>query len=74
MIGDGSSRQESTQPIRYASIDEENLHAVTNAAKHFGVTAKRDDYAATRVTTLRLPALSSDTRATQSHRSMAQHA
>lgn len=26
------------------------------AAKHFGVTAKRDDYAAARVTTLRLPA------------------
>ncbi|MFI5506165.1 LAGLIDADG family homing endonuclease [Mycobacterium sp. NPDC051804] len=54
MIGDGSSVK--NQPIRYASIDEQNLYAVTNAARHFGVTAKRDDYAAARVTTLRLPA------------------
>jgi replicative DNA helicase len=54
MIGDGSCIKR--QPIRYASIDEENLRAVANAAKHFGVTAKRDDYAAARVTTLRLPA------------------
>jgi replicative DNA helicase len=54
MIGDGSCIKR--QPIRYASIDEENLRAVTNAAKHFGVTAKRDEYAAARVTTLRLPA------------------
>jgi replicative DNA helicase len=54
MIGDGSCI--SRQPIRYASIDEENLRAVTNAAKHFGVTAKRDEYATARVTTLRLPA------------------
>lgn len=54
MIGDGSCIKR--QPIRYASIDEENLRAVTNAAKHFGVTAKRDEYPAARVTTLRLPA------------------
>jgi replicative DNA helicase len=54
MIGDGSCIKR--QPIRYASIDEENLRAVANAAKHFGVTAKRDDYAAAKVTTLRLPA------------------
>ncbi|WP_405487145.1 LAGLIDADG family homing endonuclease [Nocardia sp. NBC_00511] len=54
MIGDGSCVKR--QPIRYASIDEENLAAVTNAATHFGVTAVRDDYAAARVTTLRLPA------------------
>lgn len=54
MIGDGSCIKR--QPIRYASIDEENLRAVTNAAKHFGVTAKRDEYAAAKVTTLRLPA------------------
>ena len=33
-----------------------NLAAVTTAAQHFGVTAIRDDYAAARVTTLRLPA------------------
>ncbi len=42
--------------IRYASIDEANLVAVTIAAAHFGVTPIRDDYAAARVTTLRLPA------------------
>ena len=54
MIGDGSCVKR--QPIRYASIDEQNLVAVTKAAKHFGVTAVRDDYAAARVTTLRLPA------------------
>jgi len=54
MIGDGSCIKR--QPIRYASIDEENLRAVANAAKHFGVTAKRGEYAAAKVTTLRLPA------------------
>lgn len=54
MIGDGSCVKR--QPIRYASIDEQNLVAVTKAATHFGVTAVRDDYAAARVTTLRLPA------------------
>ena len=54
MIGDGSCVKR--QPIRYASIDEANLAAVTIAAAHFDVTAVRDDYAAARVTTLRLPA------------------
>jgi replicative DNA helicase len=54
MIGDGSCVK--NQQIRYASIDEGNLAAVATAAKHFGVTAIRDDYAAARVTTLRLPA------------------
>jgi replicative DNA helicase len=54
MIGDGSCVK--NQPIRYASIDETNLAAVATAAKHFGVTAVRDDYAVARVTTLRLPA------------------
>jgi replicative DNA helicase len=54
MIGDGSCVKR--QPIRYASIDEGNLAAVTTAAKHFGVSAVRDDYAVARVTTLRLPA------------------
>jgi replicative DNA helicase len=54
MIGDGSCVKR--QPIRYASIDEWNLHAVASAAEHFGVTAVRDDYPAARVTTLRLPA------------------
>ncbi|MBU9763037.1 hypothetical protein FR943_04135 [Mycobacterium sp. TNTM28] len=54
MIGDGSCVRR--QPVRYASIDEANLDAVTTAALHFGVTAIRDEYAAARVTTLRLPA------------------
>ncbi|MEU5406546.1 replicative DNA helicase [Nocardia asteroides] len=54
MIGDGSCVKR--QPIRYASVDEENLTAVTAAAQHFGVSAVRDEYAAARVTTLRLPA------------------
>jgi len=54
MIGDGSCVKR--QPIRYASVDEANLVAVTFSAAHFGVTAVRDDYPAARVTTLRLPA------------------
>jgi replicative DNA helicase len=54
MIGDGSSVK--NQPIRYASIDEQNLAAVANATQHFGVTAIRDDYAAARATSRRLPA------------------
>jgi replicative DNA helicase len=54
MIGDGSCVKR--QPIRYASLDEANLAAVTVSAAYFGVTAVRDDYAAARVTTLRLPA------------------
>lgn len=54
MIGDGSCVKR--QPIRYASVDEANLLAVTAAAAHFGVTAIRDEYPAARVTTLRLPA------------------
>ncbi len=54
MIGDGSCVKR--QPIRYASIDEQNLVAVTEAAWHFGVTAIRDEYPAARVTTLRMPA------------------
>ena len=37
MIGDGSCVKR--QPIRYASIDELNLAAVSSAARHFGVTA-----------------------------------
>src|SRR5262249_51045343 len=53
LLGDGSMI--ARQPLRYASIDEENLAAVTAAAAHFGVTAVRDDYPAARVTTLRLP-------------------
>ncbi|GAB0104066.1 hypothetical protein JMUB6875_30400 [Nocardia sp. JMUB6875] len=54
MIGDGSFVKR--QPIRYASVDEENLAAVAEAATHFGITAVRDDYAAAKVTSLRLPA------------------
>ena len=54
MLGDGSFVKR--QPIRYASIDEANLTAVGEAAsRRFGITPVRDDYAAARVTTLRLP-------------------
>ncbi|MGY1694156.1 replicative DNA helicase [Geodermatophilus sp. SYSU D00814] len=52
LIGDGSFVRR--QPLRYASIDEENLRAVTAAVLHFGVVAVRDGYAAARCTTLRL--------------------
>ncbi|WP_151523706.1 replicative DNA helicase [Serinicoccus kebangsaanensis] len=54
MLGDGSMVKR--QPLRYASIDEENLRAVTAAALSFGVVAVRDEYAAARCTTLRLRA------------------
>jgi replicative DNA helicase len=54
LLGDGSFVR--NQPIRYASIDEANLAAVTTAAKHFGVIAIRDEYEAARCTSLRLPA------------------
>ncbi|WP_373312134.1 replicative DNA helicase [Asanoa siamensis] len=54
LLGDGSFVKR--QPIRYASIDEQNLEAVTEAARHFGVAAVRDEFPAARVTTLRLPA------------------
>jgi replicative DNA helicase len=52
LIGDGSFVRR--QPLRYASIDEANLEAVTKAALTFGVAAVRDEYAAARCTTLRL--------------------
>jgi len=54
LLGDGSFVK--SQPIRYASTDEANLAAVSAAAKHFGITVARDEYAAARCTTLRLPA------------------
>jgi replicative DNA helicase len=54
LLGDGSFVRR--QPIRYASRDEMNLAAVADAARSFGITAVRDDYAAARVSTLRLPA------------------
>jgi replicative DNA helicase len=54
LIGDGSFVHR--QPLRYASTDEDNLTAVAAAATAFGVTAVRDDHAAARCTTLRLPA------------------
>ena len=54
LLGDGSFVK--NQPIRYASIDEANLTAVTEAAVHFGITAVRDYYPAARCTSLRLPA------------------
>jgi replicative DNA helicase len=49
MIGDGSCVKR--QPVRYASIDEANLVAVTIAAAHFGVTLIRDEYASAHATT-----------------------
>ena len=52
LIGDGSFVRR--QPLRYASIDEANISAVTDAARHFGIEVARDDYAAARVSTLRL--------------------
>ena len=54
LLGDGSFVKH--QPIRYASVDEENLAAVTKAATHFRITAVRDEHAAARCTELRLPA------------------
>jgi replicative DNA helicase len=54
MLGDGSFVR--NRPIRYASVDEENLRAVTEAALHFGITAVRDYHPAARCTSLRLPA------------------
>ncbi|HVK21015.1 MAG TPA: replicative DNA helicase [Actinokineospora sp.] len=54
LIGDGSFVRR--QPIRYASTDEANLQAVTEAATHFGVTAVRDVDPRARCTSLRLPA------------------
>jgi replicative DNA helicase len=52
LLGDGSFVK--NQQIRYASTDEANLAAVTDAALHFGITAIRDDYPEARCTTLRL--------------------
>jgi replicative DNA helicase len=54
LLGDGSFVR--NQPIRYASVDEANLQAVTDAARHFGITAVRDYHPAARCTSLRLPA------------------
>jgi replicative DNA helicase len=55
LIGDGSFVKR--QPLRYASVDEANLDVVGAAARNeFGITAVRDEYAAARVKTLRLPA------------------
>jgi replicative DNA helicase len=54
LIGDGSFVR--GQPIRYASTDEANLSAVTEAARSFGITAVRDEHPAARCTSPRLPA------------------
>jgi replicative DNA helicase len=53
LLGDGSFVKR--QPIRYASIDEENLQAVAIAAEHFGISSVRDEHEAARCTSLRLP-------------------
>lgn len=52
LIGDGSFVKR--QPIRYASVDQANLGAVTEAAAHFGITPVRDDHEEARATSLRL--------------------
>lgn len=53
MIGDGSVL--ARQPIRYASIDEENLSIVAESAyKQFGIESVRDTHEAARCTSLRL--------------------
>ncbi len=54
MLGDGSMLKR--QPLRYASVDQENLRAVEAAVLTFGVVAVRDEYPAARCTTLRLRA------------------
>lgn len=55
MIGDGSAL--ARQPIRYASVDEENLAVVEDAARaQFGIEGVRDTHEAARCTSLRLPA------------------
>ncbi|MGW3347813.1 replicative DNA helicase [Nonomuraea rubra] len=55
LIGDGSFVRR--QPIRYSSTDEANLTAVSEAAaRRFGIMAVRDEHAAARCTSLRLPA------------------
>jgi len=54
LLGDGSFVK--NQPIRYASIDEGNLAAVSSAAECFGIKAVRDYHEAARCTSLRLPA------------------
>ncbi|MFC5996082.1 replicative DNA helicase [Pseudonocardia hispaniensis] len=54
LIGDGSFVRR--RPLRYVSPHEANLEAVAVAARSFGVTAVREEPAAARCTTLRLPA------------------
>jgi replicative DNA helicase len=54
LIGDGSFVRR--QPLRYASTDDANLAVVATAALGFGITAVRDEHAAARCTSLRLPA------------------
>jgi len=54
LLGDGSFVK--GQPIRYASVDEENLAAVAAAATHFGITPVRDYHAIARCTSMRLRA------------------
>ncbi len=54
LLGDGSFVK--GRPIRYASVEEANLSAVTEAARTFGIEAVRDEHPAARCTSLRLPA------------------
>jgi replicative DNA helicase len=54
LIGDGSFVRR--QPLRYASTDEANLQAISEAAAAFAVTAVRDDHEAAQCASLWLPA------------------
>ncbi len=54
LLGDGSFVRR--QPLRYASTDEANLTVVAECARHFGITAIRDEHDTARCVTLRLPA------------------
>ncbi|GAA6525600.1 replicative DNA helicase [Intrasporangium sp. DVR] len=54
LLGDGSML--ARQPMRYASIHEDNVEAVSKAALTFGVAAVRDDAPASGVTTVHLRA------------------
>jgi hypothetical protein len=51
-----ASASRSEKRIEAALVTALRFSSSTQAAKHFGVTAKRDEYPAARVTTLRLPA------------------
>ncbi len=70
LLGDGSFVR--NQPIRYASTDEANLAVVTDAARHFGITAVRDDLRGCALHIIAAPrAVPPDSWAPQPHRRLA---